>query len=363
MNSVPAAAPITPELAELLSWSVGVAFGRFDLRLATGERELPPEPDPFDPLPARSPGMMSDDALIKPILVDDPGHPDDLTTAVSAILEQVGYPMTAAELRDWLAREFFAAHLPRYSKSRRKAPIYWPLATPSARYTLWLYYPALTRDTFYRVLNDHLTPKIQHEERQLADLTQRAGGSPTSSQRKDLAALDTFVTELRAFREEVTRIAPLWNPNLNDGVILNFAPLWRLVPQHKPWQKECRACWNKLAGGDYDWAHGAMHLWPARVVAKCAEDRSLAIAHDLEAVFWEESANGKWQPRLLEPATLTALIQDRTSPAVQDALQTLLDQPAAPAEKTRQPQSSPAKRSVSPAKKARSKTISGSLDL
>jgi hypothetical protein len=46
---------ITADLAELLSWSVGVAFGRFDLRLATGERELPAEPDPFDRLPARSP--------------------------------------------------------------------------------------------------------------------------------------------------------------------------------------------------------------------------------------------------------------------------------------------------------------------
>jgi hypothetical protein len=42
----------------LLSWAVGVAFGRFDWRLATGEREAPPEPDPFDPLPAKSPGML-----------------------------------------------------------------------------------------------------------------------------------------------------------------------------------------------------------------------------------------------------------------------------------------------------------------
>ena len=32
--------------AELVSWAVGVAFGRFDVRLATGERELPPSPSP-----------------------------------------------------------------------------------------------------------------------------------------------------------------------------------------------------------------------------------------------------------------------------------------------------------------------------
>jgi hypothetical protein len=31
-----------PFVAQLLSWSLGVAFGRFDARLATGERPSPP---------------------------------------------------------------------------------------------------------------------------------------------------------------------------------------------------------------------------------------------------------------------------------------------------------------------------------
>ena len=39
-----------------------------------------------------------------------------------------------------------------------------------------------------------------------------------------------------------------------------------------------------------------MHLWPERVVPKCADDRSLAIAHGLENAFWEEDDDGKWQP-------------------------------------------------------------------
>ena len=38
---------------------MGVAFGRFDVRLATGDEELPDEPDPFAPLPACSPGMLT----------------------------------------------------------------------------------------------------------------------------------------------------------------------------------------------------------------------------------------------------------------------------------------------------------------
>ena len=62
------AAPVAAAADALVSWLVGVAFGRFDPRLATGARAIPPEPEPFDPLPARSPGMWpeSDDARLTP---------------------------------------------------------------------------------------------------------------------------------------------------------------------------------------------------------------------------------------------------------------------------------------------------------
>ena len=54
------------------------------------------------------------------------------------------------DVRRWLQRDFFPFHLQRYSKSRRKAPIYWPLATASGRYTLWIYYPSLEQpDALY----------------------------------------------------------------------------------------------------------------------------------------------------------------------------------------------------------------------
>jgi hypothetical protein len=52
-----------------------------------------------------------------------------------------------------------------------------------------------------------------------------------------------------------------------------------------------------LCAGEYDWSHIAMHLWPERVVPKCAKDRSLAIAHGLEDVFWVEGTDGKWTAR------------------------------------------------------------------
>lgn len=147
---------------------------------------------------------------------------------------------------------------------KRQAPIYWQFATPSANYTVWLYYHRFTNDILYKVLNDYVTPKLKHEGRKLTNLMQTVGPNPTSIQHKEIAEQEAFVEELRAFREEVARIAPLWNPDLNEGVIINFALLWRLVPQHRPWQKECKHCWDKLVAGDYDWSHLAMHFWPER---------------------------------------------------------------------------------------------------
>lgn len=315
----------------LVSWLVGVSFSRFDPRFATSERSVPSEPDPFDPLPSWSPGMYpeGEEPADRPdILVDDEGHPDDLVARAQAVGERVKVEVPES-LRGWLAKEFFPLHIRMYSKSRRKAPIYWQLATPSASYSVWLYIHAFSKDSLFRVQNDYVAPKLAHEERRLESLTSELRGGATAAQRKQLAARETVVEELRAFLDEVKRIAPLWNPNLDDGVIINFAPLWRLVPQNKAWQKELKSTWDALCDGKHDWAHIAMHLWPERVVPKCAKDRSLAIAHGLEAMLWVEGADGKWTPRKVPTRGVDELVKERASPAVKSALKSLLEAPTA----------------------------------
>ena len=111
-------------------------------------------------------------------------------------------------------------------------------------------------------------------------------------------------------------------------MIINFAPLWRLVPQHKAWQKERKDCWDALVRGDYDWAHLAMHLRPERVVPKCQDVTSLAIAHGLDNILWEQRDKEKWRKRPVSESRIQELITERAKPAVKPALQSLLEAPA-----------------------------------
>ena len=335
-----------PSSIDTTSWAVGVAFARFDIRIATGERPSLPKPDPFDPLPAKSPGMLPDgDAPFKAcqgILVDDPGHEDDLIQRVTTVYELANKPSPeSGELRNTIARDFFPAHIKMYSKSRRKAPIYWQLATPTASYSVWLYIQALSKDTIFRVQNDYVALKLAHEQRQLENLRADAGSNPSSTQRKLIGAQEAFVEELRVFLDNLKRVAPLWSVDLDDGVVINFAPLWRLVPQDKPWQTELRGHWDDLVAGKFDWARLAMHLWPERVVLKCANDRSLAIAHGLEDILWVEGSDGKWKVRPIPARPIDELVRERTSVAVKAALKELTEASTSSGQKAKARRSSP----------------------
>ena len=276
----------------LLSWAAGVAFGRFDWRLATGEREDPPEPDPFDPLPAKSPGMLPDDAepfyIHSGILVDDQGHPNDLARLIEEVLGSVG-AQVPADVRRWLQRDFFPLHLKQYSKSRRKAPIYWPVSTTSGSYTLWLYFPGLTDQALFIAVNDFIEPKLKQVGQDVAALRTKDSARSRDDE-KNFESLQTLEIELIELRDTLLAIAQTYRPNHNDGVQITAAPLWQLF-RHKPWQKVLENTWAKLEKGDYDWAHLAMAYWPDRVREKCKIDKSLAIAHDLEYLYGEPEPN------------------------------------------------------------------------
>ena len=310
-----------PLTADLLAYALGAAFGRWDLRYATGEKTASELPDPFAPLPVCPPGMLrnndelpiTNDELEKDypleivwdgILVDDAGHRDDIENRLRAVLELIfkdraeAVENEAAEIlgvksvRDYFRKPagFFADHLKRYSKSRRQAPIYLLLSTRSGDYTLWLYYHRLTDQTLYTCVNDYVEPKLKSVQAELNIL--RSKTTRTTEEEKRFEKQQTFAYELDAMQTELLRLAAIWKPNLNDGVQITLSPLWKLFNLAK-WQKILKETWQKLEKGDYDWAHLAFSLFPERVRSKCRTDKSLAIAHDLEDLYIEPPAKTK----------------------------------------------------------------------
>ncbi len=272
----------------LVSYSVGVISGRWDIRFATGERQPPELPDPFDPLPVCPPGMLQgpDGLPAKPedipsdyhiridwdgILVDDPGHDDDIVRRVRDVLEVIWKDraevvereaceiLGVRELRDYFRKPgnggFWIDHVKRYSKSRRKAPIYWYLRSGKGNYGLWLYYHRLDKDILFKALLNYVEPKIRLEEDRLKSFRGRkeaAGSSGREAKQieKDMDRQDQFVSELHDFADKLRRAANLHLvPDLNDGVVLNIAPLFELVP----W-KEAKEYWEDLVAGKYEWS-------------------------------------------------------------------------------------------------------------
>lgn len=298
----------------LISYCFGAAFGRWDFNLSIQGAELGSD-DPFEPLPRCSPGQLinlrEDYPIEIPpqgILVDDPGHSFDiehrLGKVIHALWKESGNAIEGefiaslghSSLRDYFRTPngFFADHLAKYSKSRRKAPIYWPLSTASGSYTLWVYYPSMNNQTLFTAVNDFLdgpNGKLTQVSRECAELRIKGGGR-SRDEEKQYETLQTFEQELTDLRDTLLKIAPTYQPNHDDGVQITAAPLWQLC-RHKPWQKVLKDTWAKLEKGDYDWAHLAMAYWQERVREKCKTDKSLAIAHGLEDLYVEPEAAPK----------------------------------------------------------------------
>jgi hypothetical protein len=351
----------------LISLALGASFGRWDIRFFTGEKPTTALSDVFAELPTCPPAMLKNDQGVpltegdqrrlqdaggwnypidipwRGILVDDPGHPLDIEARVQQVLRiiwrerweaiehEVCQMLGVNTVREYFRKPalFFGDHLKRYSKSRRQAPIYWPLTSSGGGYTIWIYYHRFRRDTVALAVEE-AKKKLQHEYRKLDDLRHNAGPNPTRSQREEIEPQEMLVSEISGFVEELGRVAPLWKPHLNDGVIINYAPLWRLIG-HTAWRKSVKECWDSLCTGDCDWAHLAIQLWPERVIPKCQKDVTLAIAHGLVDDFWEKDDRDRlvkkpappsgWQP------VIDMLVAERTSSAVKAALDSLLNAP------------------------------------
>lgn len=317
-DSQPEDLPI--KVQNLLMWCVGVAFGRWDVRFALDSDLLPDLQGPFDPLPRCVPGaLIGSDGLpssqtniaseawlsaresvlhvpeaplpadasanITPeqyplsvawngILVDDPSHPADLVNRVRQVLallwgdragdiEKEGCEILGYKgLRDYFRdprKGFFAFHIKRYSKSRRKAPLYWLLQSENRNYAIWLYYHRLDDTTYFTAARDYADTKVNLETARLDELRQglaALSGSAQKRREREIERQQKLVSEVTTFRNKLDEIAlHQLPPDHNDGVIISIAPLWELVP----W-KDAEKMWQELTAGKYEWSTMAQQM-------------------------------------------------------------------------------------------------------
>ncbi|MEJ5330222.1 MAG: BREX-1 system adenine-specific DNA-methyltransferase PglX [Desulfobaccales bacterium] len=282
-------APLTQEdlARQWLSYAVGIVLGRFapGVEGALGRGNFAPE------VAAQLRALASPEG----ILVMDEGHPDDLTARVLKALtlmvgeEEVAPLVQAATgkggppeelLRQYLEREFFKRHIQQY----RKRPVYWFLQSPRKKYGLWLFHEKLTADTLLRLRSHYVEPKINLLQSRLKELQgqrDRAEGRERRRLQKKIEEIQDLLEDVRQFNKHLTFISEVrgYRPHLDDGVLLNMAPLWELIPS---WQAEPKKAWQELEAGKYDWAYQAMDHWPERVREKCKTNKSYAIAHGLD---------------------------------------------------------------------------------
>ena len=237
------------------------------------------------------------------IAVLDEGHPYDLAARVFETLtiiygedqaSEIVHQATAKQgdpvaiLRKYLSGPFFREHIKLY----RKRPVYWLLQSPKKRYGLYLFHEKLTSDTLYRIRGEeYVAAKIRlletkiDEMRKLKDVSE---GREKRRLEKQISEFEDVLEDVREFAKKIDAILKRgYTPHIDDGVLINMAPLWELIPS---WQAEPKKCWQALKRGDYDWSHMAMDYWPERVKEKCKTNKSYAIAHRLvdEKEFLEE---------------------------------------------------------------------------
>ena len=157
-------------------------------------------------------------------------------------------------IRAYIRQRFFADHLKLYSYGARKAPIYWQLQVPSKTWGVWLYTPRLSREVLFAVVRE--TGQRQRlAEQRIATLQREyedgGAGRSVAAVSKELDAEQKLSVELVAFRDEAERIANLgWEPDLDDGAVLNAAPLASLFPA---W-KDAAKYREELKHGKYTWS-------------------------------------------------------------------------------------------------------------
>lgn len=278
----------SPTFLDKVSFTVGIALGRFDPNGTGILHVAPPNALPGGILFVSSEGADSLEHLACRRLMAE------FQSDAHNCLEPAG--STPSE---YLRKDFFGHH----SRLYQKRPIYFPLSSAKKNFVAFASIHRWQDDTLNVLLADHLVPTRRRLEGELDDLrSSRATGTNKGKSERRFTEVQKLLEELNDFIAKVTDIAENGPPpsdektqkrevnakytmDLDDGVRVNSAALWPLL---EPQWKDPKKWWKELANAqgkkDYDWSHLAARYFPTRVRAKCHEDPSLAVAHKC---FWE----------------------------------------------------------------------------
>lgn len=279
---------------EIIQELVGMAFGRWDVRFAQHPDTIPPFGDVFDALPFMPVVSLGNAPANYPVNIPDDGilSNDDqsqlcLAKRVRDVIHAI-WPTIADDVEFELCRligydslqqyfdepmGFFDYHFRRYTKSRRKAPIYWPVSSPQGEITYWIYYPKLNQNTL-----PSLILKLESEATIIRNNLTKAQAANDKAEANHWLLLQQ---ENDGLTEELRRINTNYKPNHDDGVPVTAAPLVALF-RHRQWQNECRDNLSELQQGEYDWSHLAYAMFPSRIREKARRDWCMALTHGLE---------------------------------------------------------------------------------
>jgi hypothetical protein len=298
-----------------LSFALGVALGRFGPVDEQGQPTTSNRHGILDPTTADLSHALPAGILFLDGSLEENDHRDDLGQQAAAPLHQAWERHGAAiapnrNLRDWLRLDFFKdVHKGMYENR----PIHWPLSSAKKTFVAWVNIHRMNGQILKVLLADHLIHGSRSRiEGELADLRQVRDSEDRQAARKAdsrISKLTLWLDELNEFISAVEQCADhgapptdgrcpareqdaIYDPDLDDGVMINSAALWPLL---EPQWKDPKKWWKELASSqgkkDYDWAHLAMRYWPTRVDEKCQRDPSLAVAH---GCFWRYHPERAW---------------------------------------------------------------------
>jgi len=194
------------------------------------------------------------------ITVMDEGHSDDATARVRDVLDKILNENEAKEviniiggdLRKFLMNDFFIKyHIPMY----KKRPVYWLSQTVKKNYGFYIYNLKFNQDTLYSLIQKYIVPRINLEKLRLMDIYNKKETVKIPKEEKEMEKLiaksEEFLEELELFKQDIQEVIDTgFKPDIDDGVILNMAPLYKLIP----W-KEPEKYYKNLQMGQYEWAH------------------------------------------------------------------------------------------------------------